>query len=73
MCGPYLKAMFEAVGRCLISVLAMILPALAKEECTLIQEQVPLHGFEACKLLHPRRASLMTDPHTEGALHQDSA
>lgn len=73
VCGPYLQTVFEAVGRRLISVLTMILPALAEEECTLIQEQVPLHGFEACKLLHPCRAPFMTDPHTEGALHQDSA
>lgn len=51
----------------------MIFPALAEEERTLVQEQVPLHGFEACKLLHPCRAPFMTDPHAEGTLHQDSA
>ena len=65
--------MFEAVGGGFVSVLAVLLPALTEQQCSLVQEQVPLHGLKARQILHSRRTLFVTDPHTEGALHQDPA
>lgn len=65
--------MLEAVGGGLVTALTVLLPALAEEQRSLVQEQVSLHGLEAGHLLHARGAFLMGDPHTEGALHQHAA
>lgn len=65
----YLKTVLEAVRGSFVSVLSVFLPTLAEEECVLMQEQVSLHGLEAGHLLHSGRTLLMTNPHTEGALH----
>lgn len=66
---PYLKTVLEAVGGSFVSVLSVFLPPLAEEQCMLVQEQVSLHGLEAGQFLHAGRTLLMTNPHTEGALH----
>ena len=65
--------MFEAVGGGFVSVLAVLLPALTEEKRSLVQEQMPLHGLKASQVLHPCGTLFMTDPHTEGSLHQDPA
>lgn len=67
----YLQAALKAVEGGAVVVLPMILTALAEEQSVLMQEEMPLHGFETG--LHPRRAPLMADPHTEGTLHQHPA
>lgn len=44
--------MFEAVGRTLLVSVGGFVPLLAEEEHLVIQEQVPLHGFEPGQVLH---------------------
>lgn len=72
-CVPYLKTVLEAVGGSFVSILSMFLSTLTEEECVLMQEQVSLHGLEAGQLFHSGRTLLMTNPHTEGALHKHAA
>lgn len=51
----------------------MLLPPLAEEQSSLVQEEVSLHWLEASQLLHARGTFLMADPHTERTLHQHTA
>lgn len=51
----------------------MLLPPLAQQQSSLIQEQVSLHWLKASQLFHPCRTPLMADPHTERTLHQHTA
>ena len=69
----HVERVFEAVRGRLLVALAVLLSPLAEEEGPLVQEQVPLHGLEACQLLHARGASLVADPHAERALHEHTA
>lgn len=68
-----LQTVLEAVGGRLVRAVAVLLPAFAEQQHALVQEEVSLHGLEASQLLHASGPSLMTDPHAEGALHQDAA
>lgn len=68
-----LETVFEAVRRCFVAAISVLLPSFAEQQSSLVQEQVSLHWLEASQLLHACGTSLMADPHTEGALHQHTA
>lgn len=65
--------MLEAVRRRLVAAVAVLLPPLAEEQGSLVQEEVSLHWLEASQLLHACGTPLMADPHAERALHQHAA
>lgn len=66
----YSEARFEAIeGR---PVVVVLVSALAEEQGVLIEEEVPLHGFESGQLFHSHRCPFMADPHAKAALHHDT-
>lgn len=71
--GTHIKELFVAVrGRFLVA-LSVLLPPLAEEQGLLMQEQVPLHGLEACQVLDLGVTFLVFCPHAERPLHQQPA
>lgn len=68
-----LQTVLEAVRGGLVAALSVLLPPLAEEQGSLVQEEVSLHRLKASQLLHAGGTFLMADPHTERALHQHSA
>lgn len=69
----HLETVLEAVRGRLVAAFSVLLPPLAEEQSSLVQEEVSLHRLEASQLLHTRGTSLVADPHAEGALHQHAA
>lgn len=51
----------------------VLISALAEEQSKVVEEEMPLHGFEPGQLLHSHRCPLMADPHAEASLHHHSA
>lgn len=49
---PDLERMLEAVGRTLLVCISGLLPLLTEQERLVVEEQVPLHGFEPGQVLH---------------------
>lgn len=68
-----LETMLEAVRGGLVAAVSMLLPPLAEQQSSLVQEEVSLHRLEASQLLHARGTFLMADPHAERTLHQHAA
>lgn len=68
-----LQTVLEAVGGGFVAGVSVLLPPLAEEQRSLIQEEVTLHRLEASQLLHARGTFLMAEPHAERALHQNTA
>lgn len=68
-----LQTVLEAVGGRLVAAVSVLLPPLAEEQLSLVQEEVPLHGLEASQLLHAGGTPLMADPHAERPLHEHPA
>lgn len=67
----YSEAGFEAVeGR---PVVVVLVSALAEEQGVVVEEEMPLHGFEPGQLFHPHRCPLMADPHAEASLQHHAA
>lgn len=65
------EAGFEAVeGR---PVVAVLVSALAEEQGVLVEEEMPLHGFESGQLFHSHCRPFVADPHAKAALHHDAA
>ena len=67
----YSEAGFKAVER--RAVVVVLVPALAEEQCVLVEEEVALHGFESGQLLHSHCCPFMANPHVEATLHHDTA
>lgn len=68
-----LQTVLETVRGGLVAAVSMLLPPLAEEQSSLVQEEVSLHWLEASQLLHTCGTFLMADPHTERTLHQHAA
>lgn len=52
--------------------MVVLVSALAEEQGVLVEEEVPLHGFESGQLFHSHRCPFMADPHATAALHHDT-
>lgn len=44
--------MFETVGRALLLTIGGLVSFLTKQQYLVVQEEVPLHGFEPSQVLH---------------------
>lgn len=67
----YSEAGFEAVERG--PLVSVFVSALAEEQSEVVEEEMPLHGFEPGQLLHAHRRPLVADPHAEASLHHHPA
>lgn len=50
--------------------ICVLLTLLAEQNHLIVQEEMPLHGFKACQILHFIVTFFMICPHVERALHE---